>query len=215
MVYSVLKGALRAAKPFGQNPRRRPHYHLLIEAGGVEYDVAINIASEDPRVDDVRVLYAIKDAGSLRNLAAIRAFSGTIADLDDAARKTLGLDFVAEGIVSRDEMSLLPGFDGGVQNDIVDFVDRAVRNANAEVYAFGHRYTDARPVNDAWRFSPDAGVHNIHMNQGNAPGNHDDENGRYNDGALLIHFTDSDRWEIGCIAFQTQSWDNGEDGYPR
>lgn len=41
---------------------------------------------------------------------------------------------------------------------------------------------------------PDDGVHNIHMNQGNYTGNHNDENGRGEDGALFIYFPDTKTW---------------------
>jgi uncharacterized protein YukJ len=52
------------------------------------------------------------------------------------------------------------------------------------------------------------------MNQGNYTGNHDDENGRHEDGVLLIYFSDTNSWFGVFVAFQTQSWDNGTDGYP-
>jgi len=53
------------------------------------------------------------------------------------------------------------------------------------------------------------------MNQGNVTGNHDNENGRHEDGALYIHDADTDTWSAVFVAFQTQSWDNGPDGYPK
>lgn len=216
MIYSLLRGAVTAAKPFSSNPARRPHYHLLIENDTGEFDVAINMVSEDPHAADVRVLYAIKDATGLPILAGLRTFTGTIADL--APGSNLRLDYVTQNIVSQDEMKPLPIFDSrtafGAPNDIMKFVDQTVRDPNAIAYVFGHRYTEHAPRNDAWRFSPDDGVHNIHMNQGNARGNHDDENGRFSDGALVIHHTDTDRWQIACIAFQTQSWKNDDRGYP-
>ena len=99
-------------------------------------------------------------------------------------------------------------------DDIMDLVNQAVSSPRVRIYAFGHRFTDNAPTDPAWGFSPDDGVHNIHMNQGNAPGNHDDENGRHEDGALLLHFEDTDTWTGVYVAFQTQSFDNGPDGFP-
>ena len=60
LTYSVLKGRIRDAKPFSANRRKRPHFHILVEGGGSKFDVAVNIASEDPHVADVRVLFAVK-----------------------------------------------------------------------------------------------------------------------------------------------------------
>ncbi|MHC5731586.1 MAG: DUF2278 family protein, partial [Nostoc sp.] len=68
--------------------------------------------------------------------------------------------------------------------------------------------------NQAWGFQPDDGIHNIHMNQGNSRGNHDDENGRGEDGALFIYLRDSNTWVGVYVAFQTQSFDNDSHGYP-
>jgi Uncharacterized conserved protein (DUF2278) len=39
-------------------------------------------------------------------------------------------------------------------------------------------------------FSTVDGMHDIHMNQGNAPHDHDEDNGVFNDGGLLLLFPD-------------------------
>jgi uncharacterized protein YukJ len=218
-VYTILKGRITGAKVFGQNPRKRPHYHLMIENADGKFDVAINIASEDKNIAKVPVLYAIKDASNLPNLAAIKAFNGTAQNLEGADRQRLGLDYTAQGHVTREQMKELPVIDAhaAVQgdNDIIRFIDPAVNNDDAEVFAFGRRYSDNAPRDPAWGFSPDDGVHNIHMNQGNARGNHDDENGRWHDGGLLIHFKSTDQWKIAYVAFQTQTWNNDDNGFPK
>ena len=86
---------------------------------------------------------------------------------------------------------------------------------DAVLYAFGHRYEQRSPQNQVWGFEPDDGIHNIHMNQGNYTGNHDDENGRGEDGALFIYFPNTNTWHAVYIAFQTQSFNNDSDGYPK
>jgi uncharacterized protein YukJ len=217
LTYSLLKGRALDAKPFGSNPHQRPHYHLLIEGGGARFDVAVNIASEDPHVQDVRVLYAVKPNIQPANADSLKALEEGVRNLP--AGSPLRLDYVADGLVSQGEMSLLPLYDPAAtrpaSDEIADLVNRAVNYPQAQVYAFGHRYTHPLPQNDAWGFSPDDGVHNIHMNQGNAPGNHDNENGRHEDGALWIYFGDTDTWAAVYVAFQTQSWDNKPNGYPK
>jgi uncharacterized protein YukJ len=216
LTYSVLKGRIQNAKPFSANRRKRPHFHILVEGGGAQFDVAVNIVSEDPHVDDVRVLFAVKENIQPPRVAELLSLTDGIVDVTDGS--DLGLDYVADSLVTRDEMSLLPIFDpraGEIEpNEIMNLVNQAVHKQQVRIYAFGHRYTDNPPTDPAWHFSPDDGVHNIHMNQGNAPGNHDDENGRHEDGALLIHFEDTDTWTGVYVAFQTQSFDNGADGFP-
>jgi uncharacterized protein YukJ len=51
------------------------------------------------------------------------------------------------------------------------------------------------------------GFHDVHMNQGNT-GRRDwiKDNGIYQDGALLIHFTNEQRWIAFFTRFQSQCW---------
>jgi uncharacterized protein YukJ len=214
--YALLKGKVSAAKPFSSNPAQRPHYHLRVEAAGASFDVAVNIASEDPHVLDVRVLAAVKKGIRPAHAQELKATPEGVRNLPPGS--PLRLDYVADGLVTKDEMALLPLYDPSSEDngadDIMDLVNAAVGKANVTVYAFGHRYTEHNPTNDAWGFSPDDGVHNIHMNQGNQPHNHDNENGRHQDGALWLHDEEADTWSAVYVAFQTQSWNNGPDGYP-
>jgi uncharacterized protein YukJ len=216
---ALLKGSPTKAKLFSQNPRTRPHYHILVETDNQEFDIAVNIASEDPRTSDVRVLYAIK-----RNITP--PFVDTLLNLPNGmlnlpANGVTGIDFVSDHLVTREEMQPLPLFDrsqpiedqGSVE--VKQLIDEVVADPNTVVYAFGHRYDQRSPRNAAWGFQPDDGIHNIHMNQGNARGNHDDENGRGEDGALFINFPDTKTWHAVYIAFQTQSFDNDSNGYPK
>jgi len=47
------------------------------------------------------------------------------------------------------------------------------------------------------------------MNQGNK-GNHEYENGVYQDGGLLIHYPPQNTWTAIFLAFQSQSWDTDD-----
>ncbi|HWA82161.1 MAG TPA: DUF2278 family protein [Fimbriimonadaceae bacterium] len=217
MIYSILKGRVVEAKPFSQKDATRPHYHLHIDAGGRNFDVAINIRSEMTKDDegnplDVRVLYAIKDASGLPTLPRLARMVDGIINLEEGDEA--GLDYVAQNLVTKGEMSPLPLFrpDGGGTDAIMDFV-QAGMDAEATFIAFGHRYEPSNKFDPAWDFRPDDGVHNIHMNQGNEGGHSfSNENGRYVDGGLLILFPDGPK--MAYIAFQTQSWNNDDRGQP-
>ena len=54
-------------------------------------------------------------------------------------------------------------------------------------------------------FKPGNGVHDIHMNQGNV-GSFVKDDGVWQDGGILIHFADADRWAAIFLAFQSQAW---------
>jgi uncharacterized protein YukJ len=219
MQYALLKGRARDGKPWSQDPHKRPHYHILVEAAGRQYDVAVNIASDSPQPSQVQVLYRLDRGVTLPTRDQLRALPDGMRNLS-SKHDRLGLDFVAQNLVSRDQMALLPLWDpqnpSRAQNGISLLIDAARADGEASVYLFGHRYkhAPAGSVNPCWEFSPDDGIHNIHMNQGNKRGDHDNENGRYTDGALIVYLAVSDTWNAVYVAFQNQSWDNDDRGYP-
>jgi uncharacterized protein YukJ len=228
-VYSLLKGTVVDAKPWSRSGHGTPHYHLLVESAGNFYDVAINIASTDPHSPDKRVLYLIRGVTSKlqpNGAAALEALAAGFYDFpgDVAGRGIEGLDFTAdrdaegEPFVRKEDMHPLPIYkphrpDSG--QDAVMLLVQSVKGVpGVNLYLFGHKY-DTPADRRSW---PDnelsGGMHNIHMNQGNYTGNHDDENGRHNDGALLLRMPQG-AWRGLYIAFQTQSWDNDDQGYPK
>jgi uncharacterized protein YukJ len=215
---ALLKGLPTKAKLFSRNPKQRPHYHILVETEGQQFDIAVNIASE-AHTNDLRVLYAIKQNITPPQMDALLSLPNGIFDLPD--RGIVGIDYVHDGLVTRDEMQPLPLFDPSEpiesqgEEKVKQLVDRVVADPNAVLYAFGHRYDQLDSQNAAWGFQPDDGIHNIHMNQGNYRGNHDDENGRGEDGALFLYFPDTKTWQAVYVAFQTQSFDNDANGYPK
>lgn len=216
---ALLVGLPTNGKLFSRNPNRRPHYHILVQTENQQFDIAINIASEDPNTSDVRVLYAIKRNITPPHTDALLSLKNGMFELPNQG--ITGIDFVRDHLVAKDEMKPLPLFnrsqpieDQGEQ-EIKQLLDEVVAEEDTVLYAFGHRYDKRSPKNAAWGFQPDDGIHNIHMNQGNYTGNHDNENGRGEDGALLIHFPKTNTWNAVYIAFQTQSFDNDAAGYPK
>ncbi len=215
---TILKGSPIDAKLFSQNPNQRPHYHLLVKTDDQQFDVAINIASS-ALGEDVRVLYAIKQNITPPQADALLQLADGMYDLP--AEGLHGIDYVSDRLVSKDEMQLLPLFDRSApiedqgEPTIKQLVAEVIAEPDTVLFAFGHRYDKTGPKNACWGFSPDDGIHNIHMNQGNAPGNHDDENGRGEDGALFIYFPKTQTWTGVYVAFQTQSFENDDRGYPQ
>jgi len=173
-IYSLLKGRVARAMPFSSNPHQRPHYHMLIEAAGKKYDVAVNIASEPKRVhggkvvhEDIHVLYAVKAAVLADRIGPLGDVREGVLNLP--ADSPLRLDYLADSLVKRDDMKRLPLYNAATPahpDDILRLIDRAVKNNRAYAYAFGHRYDHTQPTNAAWHFAPDDGVHNIQHEPG-------------------------------------------------
>ncbi|MEZ0579019.1 DUF2278 family protein [Nocardioides sp. MH1] len=69
------------------------------------------------------------------------------------------------------------------------------------IYVLGEPYTSG------------LGVHNVHMNQGDPPGSHQDDDGTWQDGAVLVQRSDGSvtAWQV---KFNTQSLHTDDDGLP-
>jgi hypothetical protein len=74
------------------------------------------------------------------------------------------------------------------------------------VYAFGERWGPEQDKRDKiFGFLPGNGIHDIHMNQGNHPQFAQDD-GVWQDGALVFRFPTTDQWAAVFLAFQSQAW---------
>ncbi len=221
LTYTLLKGTvldwkLMNAQAAHGHPLMRPHLHIKLQAGSQAYDVAVNIASEDQDPSLTLVRYAIKSIAV--------PHPDTYAALPDGAYNrdktdAGGIDYVYQQLVTEPETQLLDIFDNSPitpeNNSIAQAVQTAKNTPATIAYAFGHRYTpDPNQYSPAWPGIPNDGIHNIHLNQGNAPTDHADENGRYEDGALFLYNPTQNQWTSIFVAFQSQSWNNGPDGYP-
>jgi len=63
-----------------------------------------------------------------------------------------------------------------------------------------------------WWTAAGNGIHDIHMNQGNG-GQYANDNGTYQDGALIIESPDS-TCQVFFIAFQSQTFQTDDNGNP-
>jgi hypothetical protein len=122
----------------------------------------------------------------------------------------LALDFIRANLFDRQAMVPVPSTVPGPDNDLADlldhFVERAAADPAARLYAFGQRWgPEAGAPDKVFGFSPDNGVHDIHMNQGNSEEFRGDD-GVWQDGALLLRFPTQDQWVGVFLAFQSQAW---------
>jgi len=73
------------------------------------------------------------------------------------------------------------------------------------VYALGQRWGPEQGKKDkVFGFDPGNGIHDIHMNQGNA-GQFKKDNGVWQDGGLLVSYPDG-HWSAVFLGFQSQAW---------
>ena len=203
--YSVLKGRPIAIRHGSGNS---PHYQIHVVAGDDDFRIAVNVQSADgseveylvrPRFDHP----IIPDLAALpQALRAAPARPGGIA-----------LDYIRGNLMQPQEMLPLPVSAPGPDNDLNEALDRFVQRALADeealIYAFGETWGPERQADRYFGFRPGRGIHDVHMNQGNPPppvGQQQwfQDNGPWQDGGLVLEFPGQSQWVAIFLKFQTR-----------
>ncbi|MGY3117824.1 uncharacterized protein YukJ [Bradyrhizobium sp. S3.14.4] len=123
---------------------------------------------------------------------------------------SIALDFIRGNLMQPQEMIPLPLSVPGPDNDLNEkldqFVQRALSNESAMIYAFGETWGPETKADNYFGFRPGRGIHDIHMNQGNPIGRFSGDNGPWQDGGLVFEFPDQKLWTAVFLKFQTQAW---------
>lgn len=204
--YGVLKG--RPLEWRTERHARSPHFQIRVRAGDEHWRVAVNVRSSLSPPD---LLY--EHVADFRHPLTER-----IAVLEDGFSEPvriahegggLALDYLRQELTSLRRMRQAPHTAPGPQNDLNDFLVSALRltrtDRSARLYAFGSAWGPERQRDHVFGFRPGRGVHNVHMNQGNA-GRFRRDDGTWQDGALLVHLPSARRWLAVFLAFQSQCW---------
>jgi uncharacterized protein YukJ len=203
--YGVL--AARARDTRREDGTDTPHYQAhLVDERGEHWRVAVNVESQ---LAPSELLYLVED--DFRH--PVTALLGELASGWHALPPSAGgphLDYIRGNLFDRSRMRLLPPALAGPDNDLADLLDhwmqRALGDPAATVYAFGQRFGPERGVRDeVFGFTPANGVHDVHMNQGSS-GRFRRDNGVRQDGALIVRLPADDRWIAIFLAFQSQSF---------
>lgn len=210
--YGALRGRVVVSAE-ERNDETSPHYQILVMAAGEPWRIAVNVKSSDksgPGPDRSILLYRIIDDFRHPILQTVRDFKEGFHPIAGGL-KNGGLDFIRGHLFDPKDMRLLPPDLPGGGNDLNDVIDahveRAKADPTAEIFAFGQPWGPENKPDKTFKFKPNRGVHDIHMNQGNPrSGGHAGDNGVWQDGGLLLWFPGADRWVAVFLAFQSQSW---------
>lgn len=200
--YSVLKGDPQP----GQVSGAHPHFRIPVQTAAGSFTIDVNVQS----FDGSEVLYRIVQPFTPPNAASLLGLPDGVTKLPSQPGR-LALDYVRETIggqpmVARSSMTLLPiGNQTGLQDQVATVVNQAIQDDGGIVYAFGSSFADPGGA---------AGIHDIHMNQGNPLNNFGQDNGIWQDGALFLYLPSQDQWIAVFIAFQTESWQTDGQGNP-
>ncbi|WP_417670223.1 DUF2278 family protein [Roseibium sp.] len=210
--YCLLKGY---ASDLCLDDDRNPHIEIRIEDGTNSHRIAMNVRSKFHPHD---LLYALQHNLASPLLDVVKELPAGMTDLS-RKRDTISIDYIRDGLVAKKDMTLAPFQLEGPINDLRDYilplVQAALNDTDVTFYAFGERWgPENRRPDKYFGFLPGSGIHEIHMNQGST-GSHAAGNGVRQDGALLIHFAQTDSWVGVFLCFQTQSWRTDErTGHP-
>ena len=109
-------------------------------------------------------------------------------------------------MIARSQMALLPtGNRKDLHDQVVTVMNQAIADEAGLVWAFGSAFADPGGI---------AGIHDVHMNQGNPLDSHGQDNGIWQDGALFVYLPARERWIAVFLAFQSESWQTDDRGNP-
>jgi uncharacterized protein YukJ len=212
--YGVLVG--RVVDIRREDEASSPHFQVRVKAGNADYRIAVNVKSQ---VSPSELLFLVVE--DFRHVVTDRL--RPLADGFTSVAKQpggLALDFIRANLFDRLEMRPLPPNLPGPDNDLSDrlahYIGRARVEADARIFAFGDRWgPETGTADKIFGFKPGNGIHDIHMNQGNA-GRFVEQDGVWQDGGLIIHFPPlrepdgtvrfPEQWVGIFLAFQSQAW---------
>ena len=179
LVGSVVDGLL---DPAGTSP----HYQIWIRNGEESHRAAVNVRSVDG--SDVEALFVpdFTTASPKLDFGAMAAHPGFTA-IPTGPGGT-GLDYLRDGVVDVSAMGDIPMDGSGVSlaNLLHASIERAKADPGAVAIILGEHFAD-NGADQTFGFSPEQGIHDIHMMQGNR-GSFAGDNRVNGDGALFIRY---------------------------
>jgi uncharacterized protein YukJ len=183
-----------------------PHYQLLVSDGKIQHRIAINVKSKQSPSE---LLYFIDDNFDHPIIKGLVGLENGFSHIERQPNG-LALDFIRGNFFDTKKMKPLPYDVPGPDNDLNEliglYIERALSSQDVTVYAFGEKWGPEDKIKDKYfGFIPGNGIHDIHMNQGNA-GKFAKDNGTWQDGGLLIHYPSRQQWVGIFLAFQSQAF---------
>jgi uncharacterized protein YukJ len=211
--YGVLKGRPISSR---LGAGSSPHYQIHLVDNTTDYRIAVNVKSQ---LSPSELLYVVADDFRHPILDVLKTLAPGFTRLASTPGGS-ALDYIRANLFDRSDMRPLahdiPGPDNDLNDKINAYVQRAIADEFAEIFAFGERWGPEPHTKDKYfGFLPGNGIHDIHMNQGNA-GSYGADDGVWQDGGFIIHYpaildeNGLERWPeqwVGLfLAFQSQAW---------
>lgn len=197
VIYGVLRGKVDRFKREDPAPgsSKSPHLQIrLLDGQGKPWRIPVNVRSGDPAKSLV-IFHRADPLLSHPILDGLSSMPTGLTDLNTKPRSASNaLDYSRAPLFDLTTGIALPPTGPGADDDLQDVVSRQLGDLQAsggELFAFGSYWHDPAPKPGIdTEYGTQDGMHDIHMNQGNAPHDHDEDNGVFNDGGLILRFPD-------------------------
>ncbi len=180
-----------------------PHYHVLISDDDNLHRIAINVKSQ---MAPSELFYDVIEDFKHPMIEELETLESGFTLVESIAAG-MAIDFIRGNVVNPAEMKPLAHNIAGPDNDLNELIHKYVLKAismeNSAIYAFGEQWGPEPKRDKYFGFKPGSGIHDIHMNQGNATRWQKDD-AIWQDGAILFHFPDEAKWVGIFLAFQSQ-----------
>ncbi len=201
--YAVLTGKIVDGRIDSNSLNRSSHYEIWVNAAGADYRIAVNVRSVDGSdvlafFDPIFTHPTKLDLADLAGTPGLRQLSTGPAGQ--------GLDYLRDNLFPIAGMKDVPGDGSGIslENLLDAQIERAKADAEAVVIAFGESFVD-QGSDRTFNFSPERGVHDIHMMQGNS-GDFASDNRVNGDGAIFIRYRGGETVAL-FVRFSSQTLD--------
>ncbi len=181
-----------------------PHYQILVVDDTAKYRIAVNVQSQDGSNLEYLISshweHHLQDnlKGLPFGINSVQSQPGGVA-----------LDYIRSNIVDpKLFISIpmnLPGPDNDLNEKLDHYVQRAMADEQSVLYTFGETWGPENKRDKVFGFQPGAGIHDVHMNQGN-DARHRGDDGVWQDGGLVFYYPGQDQWVGIFLRFQSQSW---------
>ncbi|MBN2491878.1 MAG: YukJ family protein [Planctomycetes bacterium] len=206
--YGVLNGTVLDCRRGVGGSR---HYQVHIRAGGDDHRAAVNFRSKGEPSD---LLFAVAEDFVHPVTRIVRRLPAGFTRLGPGPR-TGALDYVRGRLFGIEDLRRQPVGTPGRRNDLREVLDRLVKEAmqleGATIHVFGEPWGPEPGQDRYFGFGPSRGMHEIHMNQGNAD-KFQDNDGVWQDGGVLFRYPTrsgkrrAERWSAVFLAFGSQAW---------
>ena len=198
--YGVLKGkAIDSRNGMGLHP----HFQVLIVDDELQHRIAINVKS---KATPSELLYYVDEIFDHPLIEELETLPLGFNELESKPGG-MALDYIRGNCFDTTRMKSLPHDIPGPDNDLNElihkYIAKAIAMEESAVYAFGEKWGPEPKRDKYFGFTPGNGIHDIHMNQGSAD-RWKADNGVFQDGGLIIHLPDEDKWVAIFLAFQSQ-----------